>query len=125
MRLELLLCARELRVGDQFATLVFWLVILTPIVVFARQVRRVRNGERGRGRGVLLFVAYSLLPIAAYILGFFALVGIEEVSGAALIGESFARTLPFAVGIGLLEVLLLTIVFSIVIFFLKPVARPE
>ena len=95
--------------SEQLASLLFWLIILIPIGVFIRQIQHVRNGRRDKVRGTLRFFSFSLAPALAYALVFLALMGIEEVTKHALIGEAFART-----------VVLLTGIFAIAVSFLRP-----
>jgi hypothetical protein len=54
-----------------------------------------------------------------YALVFLVLVGVEELTKFSVITEGLARTLLLVVGIGLAEVLLLTVVFAITVWFLR------
>ena len=108
---------------DQLIAMLAWLIFLVPIGVFVRQIQRVRNGTRDKLKATLLFFAFSFLPVFAYVLAFLALVGIEEVTQRAIIPEGLSRTLPLVAGISVVEVLLLTVIFVIVVSFLRPVRK--
>lgn len=105
--------------GEQLTAALFWLILLIPIGVFARQIRRVRQGTRRRFKGGVLFFFYSILPVLIYSLVFLVLVGVEEVTGHSLIAEGVARTLLLVVGIGAAEVLVLTGIFAVAVRFLR------
>ncbi|MGA0114540.1 MAG: hypothetical protein ACO3IW_03215 [Burkholderiales bacterium] len=99
--------------NDQLAAALFWLILLTPIGVFARQIRQLRRGLQRRLRATVLFFAFSMLPVLAFVACFLLLVGAEELTARPLIGEGFSRMLlPLAV-ISVAEVVLLTLVFGI------------
>ena len=106
--------------SEQFASLLFWLIVLIPIGVFIRQIQHVRSGMRGKVRGALLFFCFSLMPVLAYALVFLALIATEEVTKHAVISEGFARTLLLVVGIGASEAVLLTGIFAIAVSLLRP-----
>jgi len=66
-----------------------------------------------------LFFSYAILPALTYALVFLVLVGVEELTKFPVITEGLASTLLLVVGIGLAEVLLLTVVFAITVWFLR------
>ena len=109
--------------SEHLASIFFWLIILVPIGVFVQQIQQVRSGARRKFKGAVLFFSYSILPVLAYALVFLALVGIEEITKLSMIGEGLSRTLMLVVGIGLGEVLLLTVIFAIAVSFLRPARR--
>jgi hypothetical protein len=84
-----------------------------PIVVFSRALRRVRAGRTGKGRAIVLYSLAALLPTALYVAFFSALVGLEEIGGAALIPEGMGRTFLIVVGFGLLVWLLVLVPFAV------------
>lgn len=104
---------------EQLTALLLVLILIAPIGVFAWQLVRVRRGAVGKLKAAALFFAYSLIPVVLYVLLFFALVGIEEVTGLSLVKEEEARGLVIVAGIGLGEVLLLTVLFAIAMVFVK------
>jgi hypothetical protein len=106
-------------VSEQLAAVLFWLIILIPVGVFARQIQQVRRGTRRRSKGTILFFSYSILPVLTYGLVFLVLVGLEEFMGLSVITEGHARTLLLVVGIGSAEVLLLTLIFAAAVWFLR------
>ena len=105
--------------SEQFASVLFWLIILIPLGVFARQFQQVRQGTRRKFKGAILFFSYAILPSLTYALVFLVLVGVEELTKFSVITEGLARTLLLVVGIGLAEVLLLTVLFAITVWFLR------
>jgi hypothetical protein len=105
--------------SEQFASVLFWLIILIPLGVFARQFQQVRQGKRRKFKGAILFFSYAMLPSLTYALVFLVLVGVEELTEFSVITEGLARNLLLVVGIGLAEVLLLTVVFAITVWFLR------
>ena len=105
--------------SEQLAPVLFWLIILIPIGVFARQIRQVRRGTQRKLKGAVLFFAYSILPVLIYGLVFLVLAGVEELASLSVITEGFARTLLLVIGIGSAEVLLLTAIFALAVWFLR------
>ncbi len=69
------------------------------IGAFVVRLRRLRSARLSRGRAILGYFAWTLSPVLAFVALFFALIGIEEVSGAALIGEGLARSFLLVVGL--------------------------
>lgn len=74
---------------------------------------------RRKFKAALLFFSFSILPVLVYALVFLILVGVEEFTKLSAITEGMARTLLLVVGIGLAEVLLLTVIFAIATWFLR------
>ena len=105
--------------SEQLPSILFWLIILIPLGVFARQIQQVRRRARRKSKAVLLFFSYSILPLFTYALMFVILVVVEELTKLPAITEVMARTLLPVVGIGLAEVLLLTVIFAIASWFLR------
>ena len=103
--------------SELLASLLFWLIILIPIGVFARQIQQVRRGTRRKLKGAIRFFSYSILPVSIYGVVFFVLVGVEELTSRSVIAEEFARTLLLVIGIGAAEVLLLTVIFAVAVWF--------
>jgi len=83
--------------------------------VLLRALRRVRAGRMGKLKAIALYGIAALAPTALYVAFFFALVGIEELTGAALIPEGMGRSFLFVVGFGLLVWLLVLIPFAVMI----------
>ncbi len=105
--------------SEPLASALFLLIILIPIGVFARQFHQVRRGTRRRFKGALLFFSFSMLPVLTYALVFVVLTGVEELTRLSVISEGFARTALLVVGIGVAEVLLLTVIFAIAAWFVR------
>ena len=87
--------------------------------VFCWQFRLAIIGKRTKGKAILAFASFSIGPIILYGAAFIALVGLEELNGATIIGEGYARTLPLVIVAGVGVVLLATLVFSLLILAMK------
>ena len=89
-------------------------VIGVPIVAIRALLRKMRSGRISKLMGFVIYGVVALSPTALYALLFFSLVGIEEMTGAALIPEGIARTFLIVVGFGLLVWLLALLSFAVV-----------
>jgi hypothetical protein len=72
---------------------------------FVVRLRGLRAGRLSRGRAIFGYLGWTISPALAFVAVFFALVGIEEVTGAALIGEGLGRSFLLVVGLSLSLVL--------------------
>ena len=93
--------------------------VLFIIVVFSLQIRRVQDGKISKKKAIVLYVGYTFTPLILYSLVFMSLVGIEELTHSAIIGEGYARTLPFVIVVGAAIVIITTLVLSIVMLFVN------
>ena len=75
--------------------------LAVPVAVFLKAQRGVRIGRMSKSKAVLLYGLGSLSPTVLYVALFFSLVGIEELTGAALIAEEIGRSFLIVVGLGL------------------------
>ena len=91
------------------------LMLVAPMASFVWQFRRLRRGLTSRLKGIVVYAGWSTVPVLAFIGLFFALLGVEELLDASLIGEGYARSLLILGGGGLAWVALGTVVFSIVV----------
>lgn len=87
--------------------------------VFYWQAKLVTAGKSTKGKAIGLHLVYTIAPVILYGVVFIALVGIEELTDTAIIGEGYARTLPFVIVGGLTVALLGTLIFSFVVIFIK------
>lgn len=90
-------------------------VLGVPIMMCRAALRRVRTGRMGRLKAFVLCGLAAISPTALYVGIFFALVGIEELTRAALIPEEIGRSFLIVVGFGLLVWLLVLIPFAVLI----------
>ena len=90
-------------------------VVGVPIAVLLKALRRVRSGRISKLKAIALYGLAALAPTALYVAFFFSLVGLEELTGAALIPEEMGRSFLFVVGFGLLVWLLALIPFAVLI----------
>ena len=97
-------------------------IVAVPIAVLFMALRRVRTGRIGKLKAIALYGLAALSPTVLYVAFFFALVGIEELTGAALIAEEIGRSFLIVVGFGLLVWLLVLIPFAVLIVATK--SRP-
>ena len=90
-------------------------VVGVPIGILFMALRRVRAGRIGNLKAIALYGLAALSPTVLYVVFFFSLVGLEELTGAALIPEGMGRSFLFVVGFGLLVWLLVLIPFAVMI----------
>jgi len=107
-----------------FITLVFWQLVYfgalaaivgAPIGILSMALRRARAGRISKLKAIALYGLAALSPTALYVALFFSLVGLEELTGAALIAEGMGRSFLIVVGFGLLVWLLVLIPFAVLI----------
>lgn len=106
-------------VNEQLAAGLFWLSMLIPFGIFARQWLQLRRGAQRRGRATVLFFLYSLLPALSCAGFFLLLIGVEELTAHPLVGESFSRMLLPLVLISIAEAIILTLVFGVLARLLR------
>lgn len=95
------------------------ILLIIIIFVFYWQIRRFRGGGISKKKAIGLYVVYAIMPVVLYGSVFMDLVGIEELTNTAIISEGYARSLLFVIAGGLAVVVITTIVFSIVLFFIN------
>lgn len=96
------------------------LIYLTFVAVtFYWQAKKVMAGKSAKGKAIGTYAAYTIAPVILYGAAFFALVGVEEFTNTAIIGEGYARSLLFVMAGGVAVVLLATLVFSLVVLAMK------
>jgi len=100
-----------------FVFILIYLVFVAAI--FYWQMKLVMAGKKSKGKAIMSHLAYTIAPIILYGAVFLALVGIEELADTTIIGEGYARTLPFIIIGGLSMTLLGTFIFSLVVIFTK------
>ena len=91
-------------------------ILFVPFAAGRLLLRRLRSGAIGRLRSIGLYALVVLAPAALYLGVFFAVVGIEELTGSALIPEEIGRSLLLVVGFGLLVWLLALVIYAIVAY---------
>ena len=70
-----------------------FLILLAPIASFVWQFRKVHRGVSSRFKGIVLYAAYSTVPVLMYIGIFLVLVGVEDLLNISLVDEGYARSL--------------------------------
>lgn len=100
-------------------SLVSLAVLLVPLAVLVRQLLCFRRGQRTRRAALLRCAVFSVLPAVLYVGVFLALVGVEELSGVALIGDGYARALPVVVVAGLGLTFAVTLVLALAMIFVR------
>ncbi len=96
------------------------LILFTPVVLFVRQFKRVRNGLDSRLKGTVFYAAYSAIPSLLFTLIFLVLIGIEEVFKISLVSEGYARAVIMLGGGGIGLVIFGTLIFSVALLFFRP-----
>ena len=91
-------------------------ILIVPVVAGRVLLRRSRAGAIGRLKGVGFYALAVLSPILLYLGVFFAMVGIEELTGKAIIPEEIGRSLLIVVGFGLLVWLSALVIYIIAAF---------
>ncbi len=95
------------------------LIIIVPLAIFARQIQRVRFRTQSWIKATLRFVLFAICPVCLSALLIAVLVAVEELTNLAIVTEEIARTFIFVIVIGLSEIVLLSVIFSILAFFLS------
>lgn len=88
-------------------------ILIVPFMAGRVLLRRIRSAASTRLRSIGLYALVVLTPPALYLGAFFVFVGIEELTGSALIPEEIGRSLLLVVGFGLLVWLLALVIFMI------------
>ena len=91
---------------------------------FIRLGRRAAAAELTRAGAFLRYLGWGFLPPGVTVGVFLLLIGAEELTGAAIIAEGLARSLPLLVGFQVALALLGALAFGVRLAFL-PRARPE
>jgi hypothetical protein len=92
-----------------------WLAatLAVPVVAWRALLPRMRAGTISSLRGFALYALAALSPTMLYLGFFFAMVGLEELTGAALISEGTGRILLFVLAFGLFVWLCAVLSFAI------------
>ena len=100
-----------------------WVVlyILFIIFIFIWQLNKVKDGKLSKRKAIVMYSIFTIAPIILYGLIFFILIGIEEFLNEAIISEGFARSFLIIIIGGLIIVVFTSLIFSIVLQFLKKV----
>lgn len=72
---------------------VLFSTVAACVYMFRRLCRQVKQHECSKSAAVLWYGCVSFLPSISFLLLFFALVGLEELTGAGWISELLARSL--------------------------------
>lgn len=105
--------------AELFVPFFLFLILLAPIASFVWQFRRVQRGVSSQFKGIVLYAGYSTVPVLVYFGIFLASLGIEELLNTSLISEGYARSL-LIIGIGGTAMVIVgTVIFSIIVVFIK------
>lgn len=106
--------------GIEWVVPVFEVVMLVlPVYAFITIFRRVKRGVMKKSRAFLRFALIVIAPIILYLLFFFTLVGLEELTSINVNTEGLARSFLILVGIGFSIWLFSIIVFSVALVIKK------
>jgi hypothetical protein len=87
--------------------------------IFYWQLNNVKTGKCSKGKAIVLHAAYIAAPMVIYGAVFISLIGIEELTDRAIIGEAYARSLPFVIAGGVAVTALATLIFALVVLAMK------
>lgn len=90
-------------------------LLIVPIYTFVVLLRRVKHKVLSRARAFAYYLGWVSSPIALFILLFLGAVGVEEVTGIALVTEGLGRGLLILLALGLAVWLLASMVFATVL----------
>ena len=106
--------------GIEWAVPVFEVVmLLLPVYAFITFYRRVKRGVLKKLRALWRYASLVITPIILYVLFFFALVGLEELTHIGVITEGLARSFFILVGLGFTIWLVSILVFGVALVFIK------
>ncbi|MEH6471935.1 MAG: hypothetical protein V7752_11845 [Halopseudomonas sp.] len=94
--------------------------LLFVVAIFYWQFSAVRAGKVSKLKALGRYVGYSIAPVVLFGVGFVGLVGVEELTGGAFIGEGYARSLPFVIAGGSAVVMLTSLLFALLAWLIKP-----
>jgi hypothetical protein len=92
-------------------------IVVLPVVAFIVIWRRVKRGTLAKLRAFLYYAGLVLTLPILYVAFFFAMVGIEELTRAAIVTEGLGRTFLPAVGLGVMLWLLSAVVFGMTLLW--------
>jgi hypothetical protein len=109
----------EVTVIGYLVPVIILVLISIPIGCASWIFIRTRTSQIPMRKALLRGALLSLLPLAIYVGLFFSLIGLEELTGKALVGEGLARSFLIVVGAGLTVWLLSGISLSLVLVVTK------
>jgi hypothetical protein len=109
--------------GIEWAIPLYQLAMLVlPIYCFVALRRWVVRRGFPKYRALRRYVVFVVLPVVAYASLYIGLIGLEQLTKAALIPAEMARSFFILIGLGIAVWLLAAIVFAIVLLFATPPA---
>ncbi len=97
-------------------------LMICPFISFKYAARKYKEGDLSKLKAYGFFLFINSLPIALFVILSLILVGIEELTGKAIIGDADARSFIILIAFGLLLLLNLSIIF---IFYLRKIGREK
>ena len=94
------------------------------VYMFRSLRRRVKQHQCSKPKAVLWYAGASFMPLILFLLLFLAIVGLEELTGAAWISELFARSLVSVGGIAIGLALMANLAFVVTLSMTKSGPRP-
>ena len=88
-------------------------LLICPVISFRYCAKKFKNDGISKLRAFFYFLLITSLPITLYIALNLILVGIEELTGKAIITEGIARSFIIVIGFGLLLILNLSVIFIV------------
>ena len=99
-------------------------MIVLPVCVFIIFYRRVKGGVLKKSRALWCYASLVITPIILYVLFFFALVGLEELTHIGVTTEGLARTNFILVGLGFTIWFVSTLGFGVTLRTGPPILEP-
>lgn len=95
-------------------------LMICPFISFKYAAGKYKEGNLSKLKAYGYFLSINGLPIALFVILSLILVGIDELTGRAIVGEESARSFIILIAFGLLLLLNLSIIF---IFYLRKIGR--
>lgn len=95
------------------------------VLGFVKLLKKVKERQYSRAKALVLYLLYSFLPVTAFVLLFLGLVGLEELTHKAIIGELLARSLVLVVAIGISIAVLSNLVFLVFVVTARIAPKQE
>ena len=112
--------------GIEWAVPFYELVmVILPVFAFVAFHRRVKRGVLAKSGALWRSSSLVVVPVVGFVLFFFCLVGIEELTSLSLLSEGLGRSFLPLVGLGAAIWLVSTLVFAASLLFVSNVSRED
>ena len=94
-------------------------MIVVPTYSFVKFYLHVKRGVVEKHKAIRYYAGIVIIPVLLYVLFFFGLVGLEEITQIDLVKEGLSRSFFIVMGIGLFIWLVSLIIFCVTIAFMR------